>query len=236
MCNIVQSCIEECDDIDQDLLDILLAPLLPAAKAENPVAYKCVGNVLRKCAGCIDNSVSAFVNHVLVGSTIPGKMQSSELADHIYPLIYELHKISPGLLLRVLPSICEQLGSEEDDMRLKAVKLLGQLFGSTYADYCTDFRKNFTDFLRRFGDKSGGVRLEMIDCGAQIMKKKPAVIEAIEEQLRLRLRDVETDVRQAALNRLFELGLESPQYLKAETIEQVGRWACLGRLHPTLLS
>jgi hypothetical protein len=76
----------------------------------------------------------------------------------------------------------------------------------------------------------------MIDCGAQIMKKKPAVIEAIEEQLRLRLRDVETDVRQAALNRLFELGLESPQYLKAETIEQVGRWACLGWLHPTPLS
>ena len=119
MCNILQACIEECDDIDQDLLDILLSPLLPAAKAENPVAYKYVGTVMRRCAGCIQNSVSAFVNHVLVGTSIPGKTKSSELADHVYPLVFELHKISPGLLLRVLPNICAQLQAEEEDIRLK---------------------------------------------------------------------------------------------------------------------
>ena len=119
MCNILQACIEECDDIDQDLLDILLSPLLPSAKAENPVAYKHVGTVLRRCAGCIQNSVSAFVNHVLVGTSIPGKTKSSELADHVYPLVFELHKISPGLLLRVLPNICSQLQAEEEEIRLK---------------------------------------------------------------------------------------------------------------------
>ena len=173
MCNILQSCIEECEDIDQDLLDILLSPLLPATRAENPVAYKHVGTVLRRCAGCIQNSVNAFVNHVLVGSSIPGKTKSSELADHIYPLIYELHKISPALLLRILPNICSQLHAEEEDIRLKAVKLLGQLFGSPHADYCTEFHRNFRDFLGRFNDMSAVVRIEMIESGAAIMKKKP---------------------------------------------------------------
>jgi hypothetical protein len=188
MCSILQACIEECFDIDQDLLDILLSPLLPSSKAENPVAYKCVGTVLRQTAGCIQASVSAFINHVLVGTVIPGKATSSELADHIYPLIFELHKISPGLLLRVLPNICVQLQAEEEDTRLKAVKLLGQLFASQHADYATDFHRNFKDFLGRFVDMSSVVRLEMVDSGSMIMKKKLPHRAAIEGNFRLGLK------------------------------------------------
>ena len=173
MCSILQACIEECDDIDQDLLDIILAPLLPQNKIENPTAYKCVGSVLRRTSGCIHNSVSAFVNHVLVGTTIPGKSKSSELTDSIYVLIYELHKLSPELLLKVLPNICVQLQAEEDDIRLKAVKLLGQLFSSPHAEYGSEFHRNFKDFLGRFVDVSSAVRLEMVDSCSMIMKRKP---------------------------------------------------------------
>jgi sister-chromatid-cohesion protein PDS5 len=180
MCSILQACIEECDDIDQDLLDILLTPLLPSSKAENPMSYKCVGNVLRSTSACIQASVSAFINHVLVGTAIPGKAKTSELADHIYPLIFELHKIQPQLLLRVLPNICVQLQAEEEDIRLKAVKLLGQLFSSNHADYATEFSKNFRDFLGRFNDLSSVVRLEMVDSGSLIMKRKVQHRTAIE--------------------------------------------------------
>ena len=173
MCSILQACIEECDDIDQDLLDILLTPLLPTAKIENPTAYQCVGNVLRRTAGCIQASVSAFINHVLVGTAVPGKGRSSELSDHIYLLTYELHKISPGLLLRVLPNICVQLQSDEEEIRMKAVKLLGKLFASQHADYGSEFHRNFKDFLGRFVDVSAAVRLDMVDSCAAIMKSKP---------------------------------------------------------------
>ena len=173
MCSILQACIEECDDIDQDLLDILLSPLLPTSKLENPDAYKCVGEVLRRTAGCIQASVSAFINHVLVGTSIPGKAKSSELADHVYILIYELHKLSPELLLKVLPNICVQLQAEEEEIRLKAVKLLGQLFASQHAEYGSEFHRNFKDFLGRFVDVSAAVRLEMVDNCAVIMKRKP---------------------------------------------------------------
>ena len=180
MCSILQACIEELEDIDQDLLDIILAPLLPAAKIENPTAYQCVGNVLRRTAGCIQASVSAFLNHVLVGTAIPGKTKSSELADHIYVLIYEIHKISPGLLLRVLPNISVQLQAEEEDVRLKAVKLLGKLFASQHADYGSEFHRNFKDFLGRFVDVSAVIRLEMVDSCSAVMKSKPQHRAAIE--------------------------------------------------------
>jgi len=46
---------------------------------------------------------------------------------------------------------------------LQAVKLLGQLFASPHADYCTEFHRNFRDFLGRFNDLSAAVRIEMVD-------------------------------------------------------------------------
>ena len=52
------------------------------------------------------------MNNVLVGAPTGAKGKDSgesELTDHIYPLIYELHKVSPELLLKVLPNICVQL-------------------------------------------------------------------------------------------------------------------------------
>ena len=173
MCAILQACIEECDDIDQDLMDILLSPLLPSSKLENPTAYLCVGTVLRRTAGCIQKSVSSFINHVLVGTTISETGKSSELADYIHVLIYELHKLSPELLLKILPNICVQLQAEEEDIRLKAVKLLGQLFASQHADYGSEFHKSFRDFFGRCKDVSAAVRLEMVDCCSIIMKRKP---------------------------------------------------------------
>ncbi len=174
---ILEACIDESTDLGQDILDVLLSPLLPAAKVENPIAYRLLGNVLRRVAGKVDKPVSRFLNLVLIGS---GDSGDSELAEHVYPLIYELHKIAPALLLTVVPSICAQLEAEEEEVRLKACKLLGRLFASENAEYGEEFTRNFKDFLRRFGDISASVRLEMVQCGALILTRKPLLAPALE--------------------------------------------------------
>jgi sister-chromatid-cohesion protein PDS5 len=179
MSSVLQACIEETDNLDQELIDILLNPLIPSNKIENPAAYKLVSTVLRKTTNNIQIPISNFVNHVLVGSGNNGDIDT-DLTEHIYSLIYELHKISPEVLLRMLPNICIQLQSEEEDIRLKAVKLLGRLFSSRYADYGAEFNRNFKDFLNRFVDISPLVRLEMIECAAIIMKNKPNLISLVE--------------------------------------------------------
>lgn len=57
-------------------------------------------------------AVTSFVSSMLVGSTDSSgdggsEMASSlsELSEHVYPLIYELHKNSPEFLLRILPNV-----------------------------------------------------------------------------------------------------------------------------------
>ena len=128
-CDILQACIEEyeTDDIPQDVLDVLLYPLLPSSREENIAAYKVTGTVLRRISTVIQGSISGFINRVLVGTSSNAGGKESELEEHIYSLVYELHKIAPTFLTRVIPNISMQLQSEDDDVRTKAVKLLGRL-------------------------------------------------------------------------------------------------------------
>ena len=221
MANVLQACIEESSDLDQDVLDILLTPLLPNSKAENPAAYLLVGNVLRRVSNVIIKPVSSFINHILVGSGSAEK--GSELADHVYSLIYELHKISPGLLLNILPSVSLQLQVEDETIRTNAVKLLGRLFASPHADYCNDFQKNFKEFLFRFSDCSVAIRSEMVENAALIMKRKPSLINQMEEHLVKRLGDSDADIRLSALNIFFEIASLDLNHFSASTYAEFGR-------------
>ena len=224
MCSVLISCLEESEEISQELLDVLLLPLLPSSKADNVTAYGLVGRVLQGAPVNTQTSISMFLNHVLVGapSGTKGRVTESELTDHIYPLIYEIHKLAPDLLLKVLPNVCTQLQAEEEDVRLKAVKLLGRLFASTYADYGTEFSRNFREFVGRFVDVSSAVRLEMVDCSALIIKRKAALREQVERPLRERLRDPDAEVRLGALQRMVELAQEDPLKLAVPSFLEMG--------------
>ena len=223
MVTILQTCIEESESsMEQELLDVLLQPLLPANKLENPLAYKLCQTVLRRTVPSLQGPVSGFVNHVLVGTAAAAKENGSELADQVYPLIFELHKIAPSLLLKVLPNVCVQLQAEEEEVRLKAVKLLGRLFASQQADYGTEFSRNFREFVGRFGDISAAVRMEMVESGSLIMKRMIRLRGLVEEGLVMRLRDSEWDVRHCALMRLLEVAQEDPLALSAASLRDMG--------------
>lgn len=75
----------------------------------------------------------------------------SDLSEHIYPLIFELHKAVPVMVTYIIPSVSAQLQSEDEEVRYKAVALLGRLFASHYADYGDQLAKHFRDFLGRCG-------------------------------------------------------------------------------------
>jgi sister-chromatid-cohesion protein PDS5 len=171
-CAILVACIEECEDLssNQEAMDSLLLPLLPLAKADCPAAYKLCGMVLRRVSNVVQLPISNFINRVLSGGS--SSSAPSELEEHIYPLIFELHKVSPVLLLRVIPNVCLQLQVEEEEIRIKTVKLLGQLFSSPYAEYATEFARNFREFLLRVNDISRNIRMEMVSFCEAIMTKK----------------------------------------------------------------
>ena len=179
----MQACIEECEGVGEDLLDILLLPLLPHSKLDNPAAYQVAGTVLRRVANSIKSPITALINRILVGASHEYAVQGSDLREHVYSLIYELHRVSADLLHGVLPNVCLQLQVEELDVRLRAVKVLSSLFASTYADYAKEFARNFKEYLGRLNDISVDIRLEVVESCAVIVQNKPSLLSLIEGQL-----------------------------------------------------
>ena len=146
--------------------------MLSNNKTDNPAAYQLAFTVLRRVSTIIQMPISSFLNRILVGSSTETVGRGSELTEHIYSLIYELHRVSPELLNRVIPNLCLQLQVEEEDIRLKAVKLLGSLFASSHAEYAKEFSRNFRDYLSRFNDLSPEIRLEMVENCTAILQNK----------------------------------------------------------------
>lgn len=175
----MQICIEELEGVNEELLDVLLLPLLPHNKADHPTAYMLVAEVLRRVSSTIEAPLSKILQQVLVGADHDVSC-SSEISEHIYSLIYELHKISSSLLAGVLPNLCMQLQVEEEEVRLKAVRLLGSLFVSPHADYAKDFARDFKEYLGRCGDLSAEIRLDVIENCTLLLQNKPALRNQLE--------------------------------------------------------
>jgi len=159
-------------------LEYLLLPLLPPAKSENPAAYRLAGTVLRRVSPIIQIPISSLVNKVLLGTADTDI--NDELETHIHLLIFELHKISPDLLTRIIPTLCQQLLVEDEDVRHNAVKLLSRLFYSPHAEFAVDFSRSFRDFLGRIRDVSVPIRLEILDCCGFILKRKRNLLKHVE--------------------------------------------------------
>ncbi|CAN0399303.1 unnamed protein product, partial [Laminaria digitata] len=57
---------------------------------------------------------------------VPGGATESELTEHVLPLVYELHKITPTMLTFILPELTEQLKAEDVQVRFAYCVLPGK--------------------------------------------------------------------------------------------------------------
>ena len=165
------------------MLDQLLLPLLPHNKTDNAAAYQVSATVLRNTVDTLQGPISSMLNQILVGASRESVGCSSEIADHVYSLIFELHRMAPTLLSSVIPNVCLQLQAEEEDVRLRAVMLLGQLFASPHTDYGEEFGRSLKDYLGRCNDVSANIRLEVVGSCGLIGQYKPNLRKYIEGNL-----------------------------------------------------
>ncbi|KAF1786762.1 HAD-like domain [Phytophthora cactorum] len=168
----------------------------------------------------LQNPLSNFFSNILVDG--PGSHKSSELKEHVYTLIYEVHKINPSLLLYVLPNVCLQLQVDEVATRSDAIALMGKLFASSHADYGHQYMKNFRDFLGRFRDASKEIRLQIIQVSVPIWEKKTDLADLLEKEFILRLSDPEWEVRQLVVHELCDFAANSLDLISEECLRAVG--------------
>ncbi len=88
MLDVLAACLSELEVIPPSLLDAILLGLLPEAKAESPASYQLTQLFVSRAYAALYQPATAFINAVLTGKGGGG----SELEEHVYHLIYELHK------------------------------------------------------------------------------------------------------------------------------------------------
>lgn len=114
---VLAACLSELEVVPQALLDTILLGLLPETKADNPASYKLTQHFVSRVFAVLHQPATAFINQVLTGKG--GGV--SDLEEHVYPLIYELHKINPGVMLYIFPNVAIQLSAEDAGLRARAV-------------------------------------------------------------------------------------------------------------------
>lgn len=238
MVAIMAACVEESDMIEQPLLDAILAPLLQSKSSTNAALgvqestssdsaergpYHMAQELIRRTSDPIQSQLSHFFNNILVDApTALTAHKPSELKEHVYTLIYEVHKVNPSLLLYVLPNVCLQLQVDEVATRSEAIALMGRLFASSHADYGHQYMKNFRDFLGRFRDVSKEIRLQMVQVCAIIWQRKAELGSLIEKEFILRLSDPDWEVRRLVVNELCDLAANSLDLISEDCLRQVG--------------
>ncbi|RLN15341.1 hypothetical protein BBJ28_00002985 [Nothophytophthora sp. Chile5] len=233
MLSMMVACIEESDGIELPLLDVILDPLVNSTTpnevnelgeiaAERSPSHM-AQELIRRTSEHLQSPLSHFFNSILIDAPARlGSQQPSELKEHVYTLIYEVHKINPSLLLYVLPNVCLQLQVDEVATRSDAISLMGKLFASSRADYGHLYMKNFRDFLGRFRDASKEIRLQMVQTSVSIWEHKSELASLLEAEFILRLSDPEWEVRQLVVHELCDFAANRLELISEGCLRAVG--------------
>ncbi|CAN0511367.1 unnamed protein product, partial [Ectocarpus sp. 12 AP-2014] len=215
----LQLCIGELHAMPQPLLDTILIQLLPVTKKENPTSYNLAAELLNVTLAKVQTPISHLVSSMLSGAR--GGAIESELKEHVIPLVFELHKVTPNMLTFILPEVAEQLKAEDVDVRSGACALLGRLFSSPRAEYGVEKPAIWASFLGRFIDADVGIRRTMVDAATLIIHRKPALRKDLYSPMTLRLQDPDPNVRSSAVKGLIELVNKDATVLPKALLEAI---------------
>ncbi len=216
---VLAACLAELEVVPQALLDTILLCLLPEHKEESPASYQVAQLFVARCFAELNPPITAFINQVLTGKGC-GASEVEEV--HVYPLIYELHKVNPNFMLYILPNIATQLAAEDTGVRARAVALLGRLFAASHTDYGHEYPRIFREFLGRFKDKDANIRAQAVGIGAAIIQRKPKLAEQIVPLLVGRLQDPEWEIRAKTAKEVCQVASHSIEMVTVALLKEVG--------------
>lgn len=212
MLDILCPLICESDMVASELLDIILINIVEPNKSQRKNAYSLAKDLIIKCSNTLEpyiQSVSIlinqyynlyfyylflfqFFNHVL----ILGKNEKNlAISTKTYDLIYELNRISPSVLLAVLPQLECKLKSTVEQERHGTVSLLARMFSERDSNLARHHNILWQAFLSRFNDISVSIRIKCVQYAMHLLLNQPELRQDLTEALRLRSSDSDMNVR-----------------------------------------
>ncbi|KAG6507208.1 hypothetical protein ZIOFF_032549 [Zingiber officinale] len=183
MLSIMTLLIEE--KVTQPLLEIILRQLV---KTEKGASFRLAVSLIQNCAGKLEPSICSFLT-------------SCNFENDTCEIILEIFQCAPQILTSIIPNLTQELLTEQVDIRLRAVRLVGNLLAKSELRFGQTYYAFFVEFLNRFSDKSTEIRIATIECARECYMAHPFGKEAhdILSALEGRLLDFDDKVRLAAV-------------------------------------
>ncbi|KAK3162588.1 hypothetical protein QOZ80_1BG0091270 [Eleusine coracana subsp. coracana] len=199
--------------VTQPLVDVILRNLV---KDDKGTSRRLAVDIIKCCADKLEPAICIFLSSCIFDKDMP----VNELKKLHHKIILEIFQCAPQILSAVIPSLTHELLSDQIDIRLEAVHLIGRLLALSNLRFGQDNKLVFIEFLKRFSDKSAEVRIAAIDAAKSCYMDALCGFEAKEilKSLEGRLLDFDDKVRIRAVHTVCELARSNLTTFPTETI------------------
>ncbi|XP_015583400.1 sister chromatid cohesion protein PDS5 homolog A isoform X1 [Ricinus communis] len=210
--------IEESEDVREDLLFIVLSVLGRDRSDISSAARRLAMNVIEQGAGKLEPGIKQF----LVSSISGDNRSANSQIDH-HEVIYDVYRCAPQILSGVIPYLTGELLTDQLDIRLKAVRLVGDLFSLPGSAIHEAFQPIFSEFLKRLTDRGVEVRMSAVERVKSCLLSNPYRAEAsqIISALCDRLLDYDENVRKQVVDVICDVACHALDSIPVETIKLV---------------
>ncbi|KAL0310797.1 UNVERIFIED_CONTAM: hypothetical protein Sangu_2374400 [Sesamum angustifolium] len=189
---IMEVLLEESEDVPENLLLILLSILGRDKEDVTLAGRRLAMNVIGNCAAKLEPSIKQFLVSSMSGDSRPLKCEIN-----YHRVLYDIYRCAPQILSGVVPYLTGELLSDQLDIRLKAVGLVGDLFALPGSTISEAFKPVFLEFLKRLTDRVVEVRMSVLEYVKICLLENPFRAEAHQMIYALadRLLDYDENVR-----------------------------------------
>ncbi|CAA6667666.1 unnamed protein product [Spirodela intermedia] len=216
MLSIMVAIVEE--KVSKNLLDVILSNLLKEGKGGSYGSFKLAVSLVENCAERLEPHIRGFLTSCISERDATG----NELKEFYHEIIFQIYQCAPQILIAVMPNLTQELLTDQVDVRIKAVHLIGKLLTHSRLQLALEYRPLFIEFLKRFSDKSSEVRSSAVDCAKACYLVKSSGAEAFEilTALQGRLLDFDDKIRIQAVTVVCELAQANLEFFPLELILQ----------------
>ncbi|XP_062078396.1 sister chromatid cohesion protein PDS5 homolog B isoform X2 [Humulus lupulus] len=148
------------EEATQPLLDVILQNLLKEEKETPSAASQLAISVIQTCAEKLGPIVCGFLTSCIWNRDAV----RSEIKEFYHEIIFKISQCAPRMLQDVIPNMSQELVTDQVDVRIKALTLIGKLLSLPEFHIAQNHRDLFIEFLKRFADKSAEVRVRALQC------------------------------------------------------------------------
>ncbi|KAJ1548687.1 hypothetical protein HK405_000608, partial [Cladochytrium tenue] len=171
--DILHQLVEECQVLSQEVVETVVDQMTQARRAENSAAHQLAVDLCNLASDKLQRPICQFFSDAMVRATKGEDEddQSFRSFQSIHEHILDIHRVSPGVLLSVIPLLEEELKYDDTEVRGLATDVLGQMMsaiGSTIARTYTTTWRSWLD--RGRNDKQASIRSQCLKFSLDILR------------------------------------------------------------------